>query len=159
MKCPFCGELQNRVIDSRLSKDGNAIRRRRECDDCSRRFTTYERVETSIPMVIKKDGRREQFDRDKLKRGILRACEKRPVSVNDIDRYVEDLERKILESGEREINCEKLGEEVMAFLHEIDDVAYVRFASVYRSFKDLKEFMAELQDLIREGRPGRGDKK
>ncbi len=159
MKCPFCGELQNRVIDSRLSKDGHAIRRRRECDDCSRRFTTYERVETSIPMVIKKDGRREQFDRDKLKRGILRACEKRPVSVNDIDQYVEDLERKILESGEREINCEKLGEEVMAFLHEVDDVAYVRFASVYRSFKDLKEFMSELQDLIREGRPGRGGKK
>ncbi len=96
MKCPFCGQLQNRVIDSRLSKDGHAIRRRRECDDCGRRFTTYERVETSIPMVIKKDGRREQFDRDKLKRGLVRACEKRPVSVNDIERFIEGLERKVL---------------------------------------------------------------
>jgi len=156
VKCPFCSQLQNRVIDSRLSKDGHAIRRRRECDECGRRFTTYERVETSIPMVIKKDGRREQFDREKLKRGILRACQKRPVSVNDIDRYAEDLERKILESGEREVTCQMLGEEVMAFLHETDDVAYVRFASVYRSFKDLKEFMSEVQDLIREGRPRKG---
>jgi transcriptional repressor NrdR len=144
------------VIDSRLSKDGHAIRRRRECDECARRFTTYERVETSIPMVIKKDGRREQFDREKLKQGIVRACQKRAVSVNDIDRFVEDLERRILESGEREVPCQKLGEEVMHFLHEVDDVAYVRFASVYRSFKDLKEFMSELQELIREGRPRKG---
>ena len=156
MKCPFCGQLQNRVIDSRLSKDGHAIRRRRECDDCGRRFTTYERVETSIPMVIKKDGRREQFDRDKLKRGLVRACEKRPVSVNDIERFIEGLERKVLETGEREIPCQKLGEEVMAFLHGVDDVAYVRFASVYRSFKDLKEFMAEVQELIRAGRGRKG---
>lgn len=156
MKCPFCGQLQNRVIDSRLSKDGHAIRRRRECDDCGRRFTTYERVETSIPMVIKKDGRREQFDRAKLKRGLVRACEKRPVSVNDIDRFIEGLERKILETGEREIPCQQLGEEVMEFLHGVDDVAYVRFASVYRSFKDLKEFMAEVQELIRAGRGRKG---
>jgi len=156
VKCPFCGQLQNRVIDSRLSKDGHAIRRRRECDDCGRRFTTYERVETSIPMVIKKDGRREQFDRDKLKRGLVRACEKRPVSVNDIERFIEGLERKVLETGEREIPCQKLGEEVMAFLHGVDDVAYVRFASVYRSFKDLKEFMAEVQELIRAGRGRKG---
>jgi transcriptional repressor NrdR len=156
VKCPFCGQLQNRVIDSRLSKDGHAIRRRRECDDCGRRFTTYERVETSIPMVIKKDGRREQFDRAKLKRGLVRACEKRPVSVNDIDRFIEGLERKVLETGEREIPCQKLGEEVMAFLHGVDDVAYVRFASVYRSFKDLKEFMAEVQELIRAGRGRKG---
>ncbi len=156
MKCPFCSQLQNRVIDSRLSKDGHAIRRRRECDDCGRRFTTYERVETSIPVVIKKDGRREQFDRAKLKRGLVRACEKRPVSVNDIDRFIEGLERKILETGEREIPCQKLGEEVMEFLHGVDDVAYVRFASVYRSFKDLKEFMAEVQELIRAGRGRKG---
>ncbi len=157
MKCPFCGEIENKVIDSRLSKDGHAIRRRRECEVCSRRFTTYERVETSIPMVIKKDGRREQFNPGKLKQGILRACQKRPVSVNDVDRFVEDLERKLLESGEREISCQDLGEDVMAFLHDMDDVAYVRFASVYRSFKDIKEFMSELQDLIREGRhPGGG---
>ena len=158
MKCPFCGEIQNKVIDSRLSKDGHAIRRRRECEECSRRFTTYERVETSIPMVIKKDGRREQFNPEKLKQGILRACQKRPVSVNDVDRFVEDLERKLLESGEREIPCQTLGEDVMSFLHDIDDVAYVRFASVYRSFKDIKEFMSELQDLVREGRRPGGPK-
>jgi transcriptional repressor NrdR len=159
VKCPFCSKLQNRVIDSRLSKDDHAIRRRRECDECGRRFTTYERIETSIPMVVKKDGRREQFDREKLKRGIMLACQKRPVSVNDIDAWVEDLERKILESGEREITGQWLGEQVMDYLHEVDDVAYVRFASVYRSFKDLKEFMAELQDLIREGKPRKGSSK
>ncbi|MBW2702566.1 MAG: transcriptional repressor NrdR [Deltaproteobacteria bacterium] len=155
MKCPFCNELQNRVIDSRLSKDGHAIRRRRECLDCSRRFTTYERVEASIPMVIKKDGRREEFDRDKLSSGISRACQKRPVSVNDIEDFVEKIERKILEGGEREINSEVLGEEVMDFLKGLDEVAYVRFASVYRSFKDLKEFMSELKDLVGDSSGGR----
>lgn len=154
MKCPFCSQLQNRVIDSRLSKDGHAIRRRRECLDCSRRFTTYERVEASIPMVIKKDGRREEFDREKLFAGISRACQKRPISVNDIEQFVEELERKILESGEREIKSEVLGEEVMEYLKGVDEVAYVRFASVYRSFKDLKEFMSELQDLVGESRGG-----
>ncbi|MBN2498397.1 MAG: transcriptional repressor NrdR [Deltaproteobacteria bacterium] len=161
MKCPFCGQLQNRVIDSRLSKDGHAIRRRRACEDCGRRFTTYERVETSIPMVVKKDGRRERFDRDKLANGILRACEKRPVSINEIERFVEEMERKIIESGDREVASAKVGEDVMAYLKELDDVAYVRFASVYRSFKDLKEFMSELQDLVdkepaAKGSPDRG---
>ena len=150
MKCPFCNQLENRVIDSRLSKDGHAIRRRRECSDCSRRFTTYEKVETTIPMVVKKDGRREQFDREKLKSGILKACQKRSISVDEIERFVDDLERKIQEQGEREISSEELGERIMDYLHDLDDVAYVRFASVYRSFKDLKEFMAELQDLIHE---------
>ena len=156
MKCPFCGQLENRVIDSRLSKDGNAIRRRRECRECNRRFTTYERVETAIPMVVKKDGRREQFDRDKLKSGVLKACQKRPVSVDDVERFLDELERQIQEQGEREIPSQLLGERVMDYLHDLDDVAYVRFASVYRSFKDLKEFMSELQELIREdARPGK----
>ncbi len=155
MKCPFCNELQNRVIDSRLSKDGHAIRRRRECLDCGRRFTTYERVEASIPMVIKKDGRREEFDREKLSSGISRACQKRPVSVNDIEDFVEKIERKILEGGERETDSEVLGEEVMDFLKGLDEVAYVRFASVYRSFKDLKEFMSELKDLVGDSSGGR----
>jgi transcriptional repressor NrdR len=161
VKCPFCNQLENRVIDSRLSKDGHAIRRRRECGDCQRRFTTYERVETTIPMVVKKDGRRETFDRDKLKSGICRACQKRSVSMDEIERFVDELQRKIQEQGEREIPSEFIGEQVMEYLHDLDDVAYVRFASVYRSFKDLKEFMSELQDLIREdGRKGRkrGDK-
>jgi len=157
VKCPFCGQLENRVIDSRLSKDGNAIRRRRECRECNRRFTTYERVETAIPMVVKKDGRREQFDRDKLKSGVLKACQKRPVSVDDVERFLGELERQIQEQGEREITSQLLGERVMDYLHDLDDVAYVRFASVYRSFKDLKEFMSELQDLIRED--ARPDKK
>ncbi len=150
MKCPFCDRLENRVIDSRLSKDGYAIRRRRECTDCRQRFTTYERVEISIPLVIKKDGRRERFDRDKLKSGIIKACEKRPVSVDEIQRFVDELERGIQEQGDREIPGEAIGRRVMEYLRELDDVAYVRFASVYRSFKDLKEFMSEVQDLIQE---------
>jgi len=159
MKCPFCDHLQNRVIDSRLSKDGHAIRRRRECDLCARRFTTYERVETITPMVIKKDGRREPFDREKLKSGIRIACQKRPVSVNTIDQFVDELERRVLESGDREVTSQVLGEDVMRFLQATDDVAYVRFASVYRSFKDLKEFMTELQDLVQPGRPRKGERK
>ena len=150
MKCPFCDQLENRVIDSRLSKDGHAIRRRRECTECKRRFTTYERVEISIPLVIKKDGRREHFDREKLKSGIMKACEKRPVSIDEIERFVDELERGIQEQGDREIPSETIGRRVMEYLRELDDVAYVRFASVYRSFKDLKEFMSELQDLIQE---------
>jgi len=150
VKCPFCDQLENRVIDSRLSKDGHAIRRRRECSECKRRFTTYERVEISIPLVIKKDGRREHFDREKLKSGIMKACEKRKVSVDEIERFVDELERGIQEQGDREIPSETIGRKVMEYLRELDDVAYVRFASVYRSFKDLKEFMSELQDLIQE---------
>lgn len=150
MKCPFCDQLENRVIDSRLSKDGHAIRRRRECTDCKRRFTTYERVEISIPLVVKKDGRREHFGRDKLKSGIMKACEKRKVAVDEIERFVDELERSIQEQGDREIPSETIGLRVMEYLRDLDDVAYVRFASVYRSFKDLKEFMSELQDLIQE---------
>ena len=148
MKCPFCDQLENRVVDSRLTKDGYAIRRRRECI-CHRRFTTYEKVETTTPMVIKKDGRREQFDRDKLKSGILKACQKRPVSVDEIEGFIDEVEHKIQEQGEREFPSRMLGERVMDYLHDLDDVAYVRFASVYRSFKDLKEFLSELQDLVK----------
>lgn len=156
MKCPYCGQLENKVIDSRLSQDSHAIRRRRECNGCRRRFTTYEKVETSLPLVVKKDGRREQFDREKVKSGILRACEKRPVSADAIESFVDELERRIQERGDRELESRVIGEEVMRYLHGLDDVAYVRFASVYHSFKDLNEFMSELQDLLSSRRTQRG---
>ncbi len=128
--------------------EGHAIRRRRECLGCQRRFTTYERVEITIPLVIKKDGRREQLDREKLKTGILKACEKRPVSIDGIEAFLDDLERNIQEQGDREIQSKWLGERVMDYLLGLDDVAYVRFASVYRSFRDLKQFLFELQQII-----------
>ncbi|NMB76171.1 MAG: transcriptional repressor NrdR [Myxococcales bacterium] len=150
MKCPGCGHLENKVIDSRLSQDGKAIRRRRECAACRHRFTTYERAEDTTPLVVKKDGRREPFEREKLKSGILRACEKRPVGVDEIVRFVDEVERRLSEKGEREVSSTWLGEEVMRFLHDLDEVAYVRFASVYRSFRDLSEFMGELKELIEE---------
>ena len=149
MKCPFCLHLENRVIDSRLSKDGHAIRRRRECVACDKRFTTYERVEISLPWVVKKDGRREAFERDKLKTGIFKACEKRPVSADSVERFVTEVEQKLQESGEREISSRVIGQQVMKFLYDMDEVAYVRFASVYRSFKDVKEFMTEIEELVR----------
>lgn len=150
MKCPFCHEGENRVIDSRLSKDGNMIRRRRECSKCRRRFTTYERVEETMPLVIKKDGRRESYDRMKIVSGLTRACEKRPVSINTIEATVDRIERSIQERGDKEIPSSVIGEAAMRELHDIDQVAYVRFASVYRSFKDINEFMAELEDLLKE---------
>jgi len=148
MKCPFCGDLDNRVIDSRLSKDGAVIRRRRECLECGRRFTTYERVEEVLPLVIKKDGRREPFDRMKILMGLKKACEKRPVSITTLEKVVDKIEHKILESGEKEIPSTVIGEEVMRELYNLDHVAYVRFASVYRSFKDINQFMDELKDLL-----------
>lgn len=151
MRCPYCTQPANRVIDSRVSKDGFAIRRRRECESCSRRFTTYERVEETLPLVVKKDGRRESFDRSKIVGGLQRACEKRPVPVDTIDKTADDIERQLMESGEREVPSTLIGEAVMAALHRLDEVAYVRFASVYRSFKDLNEFMDELKDLLRKG--------
>ena len=151
MRCPYCTQPANRVIDSRVSKDGFAIRRRRECETCSRRFTTYERVEETLPLVVKKDGRRESFDRGKIVGGLKRACEKRPVPVDTIDRIADGIERQLMESGEREVQSTLIGEAVMAALHQLDEVAYVRFASVYRSFKDLNEFMDELKDLLRKG--------
>ena len=150
MKCPFCGNLENKVIDSRLSKDGIVIRRRRDCEECGRRFTTYERIEEILPMVIKKDGRRELFDRSKVLAGLKLACQKRPVSVEDLERIVDKLEQSLQDSGDREIPTSSVGERIMKELHELDEVAYVRFASVYRQFKDINQFMDELKDLLGE---------
>lgn len=150
MKCPFCHETDNRVIDSRLSKDSNMIRRRRECSKCNRRFTTYERVEEMMPLVVKKDGRRESYDRMKIINGLKRACEKRPVSINTIESIADRIERNLQERGEKEIPSSVIGEATMRELHHTDEVAYVRFASVYRSFKDINEFMAELEELLNE---------
>ncbi|MGH7853708.1 MAG: transcriptional regulator NrdR [Candidatus Binatia bacterium] len=154
MKCPFCHETENRVIDSRLSKDSNMIRRRRECERCSRRFTTYERVEEMMPLVVKKDGRRETYDRTKIINGLKRACEKRPVSINTIETITDRIERALQERGEKEIQSSVIGETLMRELHDTDPVAYVRFASVYRSFKDISEFMVELEELLKERKGG-----
>lgn len=148
MKCPYCGEIDNKVIDSRLSKDGSVIRRRRECIICNRRFTTYEHIEDIPIMIIKKDGRREVFSRDKIRRGINMACQKRNISMNIIEEFVDELERDLRETGEKEIPSNFLGEKVMAKLHALDDVAYVRFASVYREFKDVNDFVSELKSLL-----------
>lgn len=149
MKCPFCSFSDSKVVDSRPDKGGAAIRRRRECESCAKRFTTHERIEEVLPLVTKRDGRREPFDRMKLIAGIQKACEKRPVSVETIEKLVDRLETRLQESGEKELPTTTLGEWVMADLHGIDQVAYVRFASVYRSFKDISEFMVELQDLLK----------
>ncbi len=148
MKCPFCGELNNKVMDSRLSRDGNAIRRRRECIECHRRFTTYEHIEEIPIMIVKKDGRREIFNRDKVRSGMLKACEKRKISIIEIEQFIEDLERDLREAGEKEIPANTIGEKIMYKLHELDDVAYVRFASVYREFKDVNDFIDELRTLL-----------
>jgi transcriptional repressor NrdR len=148
MKCPFCGEIDNKVIDSRLSKDGAVIRRRRECIICGRRFTTYEHIEEIPVMIVKKDGRREVFSREKVRSGLQKACQKRNISMNVIDEFLDELERDLRETGEKEIPSNKIGEKVMAKLHEIDDVAYVRFASVYREFKDVNDFVSELKNLL-----------
>ena len=152
MKCPFCTELENKVIDSRLSNQGAVIRRRRECLACSRRFTTYERVEEILPMVVKKDGRREAFDRAKVVAGLQLACQKRPVSAEQLEAVADGIERRLQEMGEKEAASSLIGEAVMRELSKLDEVAYVRFASVYRSFKDLGEFMSELKELIHERR-------
>ncbi len=147
MKCPYCGSFNNKVVDSRLSKEGVLIRRRRECNACLRRFTTYEKVEEIHPVVIKKDGRREPFQRDKISEGIARACQKRPISVEAIEEFIDSLEQFFQDSGRKEIATTEIGERVMAKLHEWDDVAYVRFASVYRQFKDPDDFVQELKEL------------
>jgi transcriptional repressor NrdR len=149
MKCPFCHDLENRVIDSRLTKDGGVIRRRRACSQCQRRFTTYERVEEVLPLVVKKDNRREVFDRMKIVAGIKKACEKRPVSAAAIEQAADRVERLVQERSDKEVASTEIGEAVMRELHHLDQVAYVRFASVYRSFQDVGEFMRELQDLIK----------
>jgi transcriptional repressor NrdR len=149
VRCPFCNHVEDKVVDSRLSKEGDVIRRRRECISCERRFTTYERVEGNFPMVIKKDGRRETFERQKILQGLKKACEKRPVSMSTLEESVTQIEKKIQEMGESEIPSNIIGEEVMRKLHDLDPVAYVRFASVYREFKDINEFMSELKDLLK----------
>ena len=148
MKCPFCGKIDNKVIDSRLSKNNNVIRRRRECLICSRRFTTYEHIEETPVMIVKKDGRREAFNREKVRSGIQKACEKRDISANVIEEFLDDIERDLKEIGEKEIPSSMVGERIMTKLHDIDDVAYVRFASVYREFKDVNDFVSELKSLL-----------
>ncbi|MBI3597377.1 MAG: transcriptional repressor NrdR [Nitrospirae bacterium] len=148
MQCPHCESLDNKVVDSRLSQEGAVIRRRRECLKCERRFTTYERVEEMSPMVIKKDGRREHLDRQKILAGLKKACEKRPISVDTLDAVATRIEKKLQENGETEISSRAIGEAVMAELYRLDQVAYVRFASVYREFKDLNQFMSELKGLL-----------
>lgn len=149
MRCPFCKAADSKVIDSRAADEGNSIRRRRECSVCSRRFTTYEIVEEIPLMVIKKDGRREMFDRNKLLGGVLKACEKRPVPVSIIENAVSKVEKDIHNNIEREVSTRQIGESVMQYLKEIDQVAYVRFASVYRQFADINNFMQELESLMR----------
>ncbi len=148
MKCPACHYSETKVVDSRVTKDGAAIRRRRECLKCGYRFTTYERVETQLPMVIKRDGRREPFSREKVIEGIRKACQKRPISMDQIESFVDELERELVATGEREVPSTMIGERVMDKLHEWDDVAYVRFASVYRQFQDVNEFIEQIQKLI-----------
>ncbi len=149
MKCPYCSDMENKVVDSRLSKEGDMIRRRRECLHCSDRFTTYERIEINLPPVIKKDGRREPFNREKILDGVQKACQKRPISTEDQEELVNRVVKFCQESGEKEISCKTIGERVVKELYNMDDVAYVRFASVYHSFKDVNEFMSELKTLLR----------
>ena len=148
MKCPFCNHAHDKVVDSREARVGDVVRRRRQCLKCSRRFTTYERIDEIPYMVIKKDGRREPFDRQKLLAGLVKACEKRPVSMEHLERLVDELERELSQPFEREVPSRDVGERVMKRLHTLDPVAYVRFASVYREFKDVEQFMRELKDLL-----------
>lgn len=148
MKCPYCGDLDNKVIDSRLNKDSTITRRRRACLSCDQRFTTYERLEVMMPMLVKKDGRRESWDRQKLTLGLEKACEKRPISRDAIDRFVDEIEHKLQDVGNKEVASSEVGQWVMAGLPQLDEVAYVRFASVYRQFKDVNEFMDELKTIL-----------
>ena len=159
MKCPFCGHSESKVIDSRISKDGDAIRRRRECLGCGKRFTTYEFVEEVLPMVVKKDGRREPFDRTKIRAGIKKACEKRPISTDAIETLVDNVERACQEFQGKEIPSSVIGENIMRELQTLDGVAYVRFASVYRQFRDVGDFVEELKDLLRTRKAGKRKKK
>ncbi len=154
MKCPVCGEIDTSVVDSRSIKDDTEIRRRRQCNACAHRFTTYEHVERILPVVIKKDGRREPWSREKILNGLSKACEKRPISVQEIERLADAIADDARAQGEPEISSELIGSRIMSRLHEMDEVAYVRFASVYRQFKDIDEFMAELADLIRDRESG-----
>ncbi|HVE65835.1 MAG TPA: transcriptional regulator NrdR [Thermoanaerobaculia bacterium] len=154
MKCPFCGGADDRVVDSRESREGEVIRRRRECESCGRRFTSYETIEEIPYMVVKKDGRRESFDRKKLRAGLVKACEKRPISPAQLDAIVDEIETRLHDTEEREVGTTDIGASVMDRLRELDKVAYVRFASVYRKFEDVDEFLDELKTLL-----GRADAK
>jgi transcriptional repressor NrdR len=160
MRCPYCGFAQDRVVDSRESKEADAIRRRRECEGCNKRFTTYERIDEIPYMVVKKDGRREKFDRQKVLSGLLHACEKRPVPAAALERIVDETEAYVVDSPERERSTSAVGELIMSRLKEIDTVAYIRFASVYRDFKDVREFKAELEELLggRDAKKAKGPK-
>jgi transcriptional repressor NrdR len=149
MRCPFCGFLEDKVVDSRESKDGDSIRRRRECLECGRRFTSYERIDEIPYMVIKKDGRREAFERNKVMSGLLRACEKRPISAAQLEAIVDEVEKSVQDSSDRELSTSEVGKIIMKRLKQLDKVAYVRFASVYLEFEDVSEFMSELKDLVR----------
>ena len=148
MRCLFCGHTESKVIDSRSTDEGTTIRRRRECLECGKRFTTYEKIESIPIIVVKKDGTRESFDREKIINGLLRACEKRPVSLDQVENIVDEIEARLYNLLEREVSSEKIGEMVMEKLQKLDDIAYVRFASVYRQFKDINSFMDELAKLI-----------
>ena len=148
MRCPFCGHTESKVIDSRLGAQGDVTRRRRECESCARRFTTYERVEEVLPLVVKKDGRREPFDRQKILAGLRRACEKRAVAESDLETLVDGIEQELGAMGEKEVSSQAIGERVMAHLRPLDDIAYVRFASVYRHFRDISELQAELDRMM-----------
>ncbi len=148
MRCPFCNAKEDKVVDSRTTKDGKAIRRRRECLECGKRFTTYEHIEDIALMVVKKDGRREPFDSRKIKAGILKACEKRPIGMEQVDRLIDEVEHTLMGSMDREVSSEKVGALVMKKLRNLDEVAYVRFASVYKQFRDVNEFMEELRGLL-----------
>ncbi len=154
MRCPFCSHLESKVTDSRTGAAGDVIRRRRECESCSRRFTTYERVEDVLPLVVKKDGRREAFQRQKLLSGIKRACEKRSIPIEAMERAADEVEKDLIDAQDKEVASKVIGEKVMDKLRALDDIAYVRFASVYRSFRDIDEFRAELERVAATPRPG-----
>jgi transcriptional repressor NrdR len=151
MRCPFCSYMDSRVLDSRPTEEGYSIRRRRECIKCEKRFTTYEKIEYMPLLVVKKDGRREEFDSNKILSGMLRACEKRPIPIQDLEEIVRDIEKQLYNSLEREVTSQQIGEMVMERLRDLDEVAYVRFASVYRQFKDINTFMEELNKLLKNG--------
>ena len=153
MKCPFCGHTEDRVVDSRVGRDGEFIRRRRACLKCNRRYTTYEYIEDVLPHVVKRDNRREPFDRQKLRGSLLKACEKRSIAIQAVDNVVADIEAKLHERAEKEISSQELGDMVMEQLQRLDQVAYVRFASVYRQFKDIAQFMDEVKGLLKDDKP------
>ena len=159
MRCPFCGHIEDKVVDSREAKDGDSIRRRRECLECGRRFTSYERIDEIPYMVVKKDGKRESFDRNKALAGLMRACEKRPISMIQLETIVDEIEKELQDSSDRELPTNEVGKIIMRRLKALDKVAYVRFASVYLEFEDVSAFMTELKDLVRARTPVKKHKK